>query len=173
MSDLERVKVALERNIKALSLRPSIGQGTAVTKVRVRDGVTCDIEDGQWKMIADESPHDGGNGEGPDPGVYGRAALGSCLAMGYAMWAAQLGVPLTSIEVEVHADYDARGMFGLDAGVAAGWTGVRYFVTVESTAPEAEVRRALDYADSVSPLLDDFSRALPVERELRISASVE
>ncbi len=173
MSDPEQIKTALERNIKALSLRPSIGQGTAVTKVRVRDGVTCDIEDGPWKMIADESTHDGGNGEGPDPGVYGRAALGSCLAMGYALWAAKLGVPLTSVEVEVHADYDARGMFGIDSSVPAGWTGVRYIVTVESTAPEADVRRLLDYADSVSPLLDDFARALPVERELRIGAPVE
>ena len=167
---IERLRTAIERNIKAIELRPSIGQGTAVTKVRIRDGCTADIEDGGWKMIADESVKDGGNGEGPDPGVYGRAALGSCLAMGYAMWAAKLGVPLDTIEVDVEADYDARGMFGLDKSQPPGWGAMRYIVRVESSAPEADVLRVLDYADALSPLLDDFSRALSVSREVQIAA---
>jgi len=172
MSDKEQLKTALERNLKALELRPSIGQGTAVTKVSIRDACTADIEDGGWKFIADESVKDGGNGEGPDPGVYGRAALGSCLAIGYAQWAALLGVPFEKIEVEVHADYDARGMFGLDESVAPGWGAVRYVVNIESSAPEADVRRVIERADKLSPLLDDFSRALSVTRDLHISAAV-
>ncbi|MGB2695354.1 MAG: OsmC family protein [Dehalococcoidia bacterium] len=173
MADAEKIKTALERNEKAIRLRPSIGQGTAVTKVRVRDGLTCDIEDGPWKLIADESEGEGGNGQGPDSGVFGRAALGSCLAIGYMMWAAKRGVPLTSLEVEVHADYDARGMFGIDDSVRPGWTGLRYVVIVESSAPEADVLRLLDEADAHSPLRDDFSRAMTVGREVRISAPVE
>ena len=167
---VEKLQKAMERNIKAIGMRPSIGRGTAVTKVRIRDGCTADIEDGGWKLIVDESVKDGGNGEGPDPGVYGRAALGSCLAMGYAMWAAKMGVALDEIEVEVHAGYDATGMFGLDDSTPPGWGGLRYLVRVGSSAAEADVRRVLDYADAHSPLLDDFSRALAVERELRITA---
>ena len=167
---VEQLRTAIERHIKAIELRPSIGRGTAVTKVRIRDGCTADIEDGGWKLIADESVKDGGNGEGPDPGVYGRAALGSCLAMGYAQWAAHLGVPLDSIEVEVHADYDASAMFGLDKSQPPGWGAMRYIVRVESSAPEADVQRVLDHADTLSPLLDDFARALPVTREFHITA---
>jgi len=167
---IEQLRNAVERNVKAIGLRPSIGQGTAVTKVRIRDGCTADIEDGGWKLTADESQKDGGNGEGPDPGVYGRAALGSCVAMGYAMWAAKLGVPVDSIEVDVEADYDARGMFGLDGSISPGWSAMRYKVRIESSAPEADVTRVLDYADAISPLLDDFTRALPVSRDVQISA---
>ena len=167
---IEHLKTALERNIKAIELRPSVGQGTAVTKVRIRDACTAEIEDGGWKLIADESTKDGGNGEGPDPGVYGRAALGSCVAMGYAMWAAQLGVPVDSIEVDVEADYDARGIFGLDGTIAPGWGAVRYKVRIESSAPEADVLRVIEHADALSPLLDDFARALSVSRELHITA---
>ena len=169
MHDPEKLKTVIERNKRALALRPSIGQGTAVTKVRIRDACTAEIEDGGWKLIADESKKDGGNGEGPDPGVYGRAALGSCVAMGYALWAAHLGVPLDSIEVDVEADYDARGMFGLDGSIAPGWGAVRYKVRIESSAPEAEVMRVLDHADAISPLLDDFTRALPVSRDVQIT----
>jgi uncharacterized OsmC-like protein len=172
MSDVESIRTAFERNAKALALRPSIGQGTHVTKVRLRDGLACEIEDGAWKLTADLDRGSGGNDAGPDPGVFGRAALGSCLAIGYALWAAKLQVPLSSIEVEVHADYDARGMYAVDDR-SAGWTDLRYTVSVASTAPEADVMRVLDEADAHSPLRDDFSRAFTIEREVRISAPVE
>ena len=168
---IEALRTAIDRNIKALSRRPSIGQGTAVTKVRIRDGCTADVEDGGWKLIADESVKDGGNGEGPDPGVFGRAALGTCVAMGYALWAAQLGVPVDGIEVDVHADYNAVGMYGVDDSVAPGWGAMRYVVRIESSAPEADVMRVIDYADAHSPLLDDFARALPVTRDVQITAT--
>jgi uncharacterized OsmC-like protein len=167
---IERLKTAVDRNVRAIGLRPSKGQGTAVTKVRIRDACTAEIEDGGWKLISDESEKEGGNGAGPDAGVYGRAALGACLSIGYAMWGAKLGVPLDGIEVEVHADYDARGMFGLDDNVSPGWGAVRYVVRIESSAPEAEVQRVVEYADKLSPLLDDFRRPLPVTRELHITA---
>ena len=167
---VERMKTALERNMKALGARPAIGRGTAVTKVTIRGACTADIEDGGWKLIADEPVKDGGGGEGPDPGVFGRASLGSCLAMGYAQWASVLGVPLDSIEVEVHADYDGNAIFGLDRSKPPGWGAVRYLVRIESSAPAADVQRVIDEADKLSPLLDDFSRALKVEREVQITA---
>jgi uncharacterized OsmC-like protein len=166
----EEIKRAFERNVKAVSLRPSTGQGTAVTRARVVDGLTCEIEDGRWKLVADEDKGWAGNGAGPDPGVFGRAALGSCLAIGYAMWAAMLGVPCAKIEVEVQTDYDARGLLGIDPSLPPGWSAVRYVVTVESDAPEADVLRVLDEGDRYSSILDCFRRALPVEREARISA---
>src|SRR3970282_842735 len=115
MAGAKDIKTIQERNMKALKLRPSVGQGTATTTVRVRTGVTLDIEDGGWTLVADEMPGDGGAGLGPDPGVLVRAGLGSCLAMGYVQWAALLDIPLDSVEVVVEADYDAGGMFVGDA----------------------------------------------------------
>jgi uncharacterized OsmC-like protein len=163
------LKSVIDGAIQALANDPGLGKGTAVTTVRVRDGVTCDIEDGSWKLVADEMPGDGGAGLGPDPGVFGRAALGSCLAMGYVFWAARLGLPLSSVEVVVEADYDAHGQFGLDPNLPPGWTGLRYKTSIVSPAPEERVREMVDLADRYSSLLDDFRRPHVVTRELRIS----
>jgi len=170
MAGAKDIKTIQERNIKALKLRPSVGQGTATTTVRVRSGVTCDIEDGGWKLVADEMPGDGGAGLGPDPGVLVRAGLGSCLAMGYVQWAALLDIPLDSVEVTVEADYDARGMYGVDDSVAPGWPAVRYTASISSPAPEERVRELVETADRRSPILDDLRRALPVSGEYRIAA---
>jgi uncharacterized OsmC-like protein len=164
------LKTALERNMKALQLRPSIGKGTATTVVRVRSGVTCDIEDGRWKLVADDERNDGGGGMGPDPGVFARAALGSCLAMGYKEWAALKNIPIDSVEVVVEADYNASAMFGLDDASPPGWTAVRCSVNISSPAPEEQVRELVQHADRYSPILDDFTRALSIKRELRISS---
>jgi uncharacterized OsmC-like protein len=169
MADVQRIKEAFERNQKAIRLRPSIGQGTAVTKARVRDGLTIDVEDGGWKLVVDDSKKDGGGGEGPDPGVFGRTALAGCLAIGY-MWAAAVeGVKIENLEVEVQADYDAQGMFEIDDSIPPGWSAMRYIVTVESDAPEADVMRVLDKGDRYSSLLYSFREPIPIEREVRIT----
>ncbi len=162
----ERLRDIQERASKALRLRPTIGIGTATTTARVRSGLTCDIEDGGWKLVADEMPGDGGAGLGPDPGVYGRAALASCLAVGYVMWAARLDIPLHGVDVVVEADYDARGMYGVDDSVSPGWTDVRCKVTLASPAAEERLRALVATADRYSSLLDVFQRPLKVTREL-------
>jgi hypothetical protein len=115
----DQIRTAIERNVKAVTLRPSVGQGTAVTKATLRDGLTCDVQEGPWTLVAGMTEKYGGTNAGPNPGVYGRAALGSCLVLGYAMWAARLGVPLDALEVEVHASYDVRGELVYDSGDAA------------------------------------------------------
>jgi len=164
----DTIRSALERNVKAVSLRPSVGQGTAVTKVKWREGLTCDVEEGPWKLVVGMTEKYGGSNAGPNPGVYGRTALGSCLAIGYMMWAARLGVPVRSLEVEVQADYDVRGELGVEESVRPGYTAMRYIVTIDSDAPDNEVMRLLDTAERYSSYLDDFANPVPVAREVRI-----
>jgi uncharacterized OsmC-like protein len=172
MTDMEPIKTAFERNVQTLMLRPAIGQKTYVTKVRVHNGLTCEIADGPWRLTADLTTKCGGNEAGPTPGTFGRAALGSCLAMSYVMWAAKLGVALSQIEVEVQADADARGMYGVDE-VPAGYTEVRYIVSLASPVPQADIMRLLDTAEAHSPYVDIFRRQQALRRIVHISRGEE
>lgn len=164
------IREALERNVKAVSLRRAIGRGTARTTACLRPGLECEIADGPFRLTAGMTPKYGGSDAGPNPGVFGRGALASCLALGYAMWAAREGVPLEALEVEVEADYDVSGELGVDDEVHPGYLEVRWIVSVESPAPEEEVLAVLDEADRRSSYLDIFARAVPVRREVRIRA---
>jgi uncharacterized OsmC-like protein len=168
MSQLEHIKSAFERSIQALTLRPSVGQGTATTTVRVRDGMSCEIEEGAWTIASDLGEKAAGRDTGPNPGILLRAALGSCLAIGYVRWAAHLGVPISDLEVEVQADYDARGEYGV-ADLSPGYSAVRYVVRIESEAPEADVRHLIDTADAHTSILDVFRRPQSVRRTLHIT----
>jgi uncharacterized OsmC-like protein len=167
MTSTESIKARFERNAKVVKMKPSRGRYTSTSKVHLRDGLTCDIEEGPWKLVADMGKSSGGDEEGPTPGVYGRAALGSCLAIASAQWAAKLGVPLQGIEIEVQCDADAGGVYGV-SDAPAGYTQVRCIVTVKSSAPEEEVRKLLDVATDRCLYWDVFTRAVDVRREVRI-----
>lgn len=171
MHDDRQIRTALERNVKAVTLRPSVGQGTAKTVARLEPGLTCEVTDGPYAFTVGMTEKYGGANAGPNPGVFGRGALASCLAIGYAMWAARLGVPLDALEVEVQADYDVRGELGVDDEVPPGYLEVRYLVTVESPAPEAEVLNVLDTCDRYSSYRDIFARELPLKRQVQFTAS--
>lgn len=164
MSELEKIKTAFERQTKAVTLRGGIGVGTAVTTARVRKGLTIDVEDGPFRFTVDSNPKWGGNDEGPNPGVFGRGALASCLAQGYMFWAARLDVPVDNVTVEVHADYDTRGMCAV-GDVSAAYKEVRVKVKLESPAAPEEIERVLSSAEKHSPYFSIFQNGLSIKRE--------
>jgi len=168
MSEMEKIRLAIERSHKALSLKPSLGLGTGVSKTRIINGLTCDVTEGTWQCKVDMPEAAGGNGSAPTPGVYGRAALGSCLAIGYMMRAATKNINIHSLEVEVHASYDDGALFGTTKNIPPGYSEVKYIVTIESDAAEEEILQLLDEADQHSPYLDVFARAQNCSRQVNI-----
>jgi uncharacterized OsmC-like protein len=167
MSQTEKIKSAVERSTKALLLRPYLGMGTGISKTTIKNGLTCEIEEGNWKFTADMPEAIGGNIQGPTPGVYGRAALGSCLAIGYMIWASKRNIPIDALEVEVQADYDDGALLGT-ADVTPGYSEVRYTITIESMASEEDVLKMLDEADQHSPWLSVFTSEQNCKRRVSI-----
>lgn len=92
--------------------------------------------------------------------------------MSYVMWAAKLGVPIAKLEVDVYADTDLRGMYGVD-GIPAGYSEVRYIVSIESPAPKAAILQVLDRAEAHSPYLDVFKRPQNLHRQVRLFGTKE
>ncbi len=163
----ERIRQAVERGAQAMRMRESVGRGTAVTRVRLVDGYTCETEEGPWKLTVDMAESAGGNNLGPTPGVLGRSALGSCLAIAYTTWAARRRLPITGLEVEIQADYDARGEYGVDDSISPAYSEVRYVITVTSPASEEEIEAVLEEAEAHCAYLKIFAEPQRVLRELK------
>jgi uncharacterized OsmC-like protein len=163
------IRAIVDRNVELLGLKPSRGHLTCTTRARLVDGLRCEIEEGRWRLAADMPAKAGGEETAPTPGMLGRAALASCLAIGIAIWSARLGVTIDGLEVEVQADFDARGELGMGDGIPPGYSEVRYAVSIESRAPEHELERLLALAERHSPYLDVFGRAIPLKRVRHLS----
>lgn len=163
----EQIKSSFERVAEHLALNPGRGCNTLVSTTRITDGLSCQTEEGEWKLNADLPSKAGGSNSGPTPGVLGRAALGSCLAIGYMLWASKLEVAIDSLEVEIQADSDDGVLFGT-SDAPPGYTEVRYCVRVQSTASEEDIFKVLDAGDKHDPYLDIFTRAIPCKRQVEI-----
>jgi len=167
MNATRSIREICERNARMLALRPDRGHLSATTRARVEDGLRCSIREGEWTLAADMPVKAGGAGSAPTPGTLGRGALASCLAMGITMWAARLDVALDAVEVEVQADFDARGELGV-GNVQAGYREVRVMVRIASPEPETRVAAVVEAAKRHSPYLDVFGRAQSMRCELEI-----
>ena len=78
-------------------------------------------------------------------------------------------MPIDDIAVEVQADYDTRGMFGID-GVVADYREVRYTVSIASPAPEAAVRAVARDAEKHCHWMNVFTRPRELRGELIVGA---
>jgi uncharacterized OsmC-like protein len=137
-------------------------QGTLV-------GVTeVDIRTGAHTFKVDEPPALGGADLAANPVQYALASLGSCQAITYRFWAAQLGISFDTVTVRVEGDLDIRGFFGFDDTVRPGFTAVRVEVSV--SGPESEERYAELAAavDEHCPVLDLFRNPVPVTRAITV-----
>jgi len=168
MASQVAIREIAERTVQMLAAKPARGHLTRATRARLVDGLRCEIEEGPWRLAADMPAKVGGDDTAPTPGMLGRGALASCLTIGIAAWAARLGVPLDAVEVEVEADFDARGELGI-GDVTPGYREVRYLVAIESPAPREDLDRLLAMAERHSPYLDIFGRPVALRRTLRLN----
>ncbi len=161
------LRAALTRAEGAFAKRPSLAKQDKVTTATVQAGTLCEVAEDSWKFELDMPESLGGTAKGPGPGTYVRSGLAACLAIGYSMRAAHLGVSLRSVRVELRSDMDMRGIFCGMASVPA-YNGITYTVTIESDAPEADILRVLDDADARSPYLNVFRNPQSLRRETKI-----
>jgi uncharacterized OsmC-like protein len=169
MAEQNMIREIAERNVGLLALKPSRGRLTCTTRARLVEGLRCEIEEGRWRLAADMPTKAGGEDTAPTPGVLGRAALASCLVVGAATWAARLGLPVRCLEVEVEADFDARGELGVGDGVPPGYAEVRYVISIESRASKHELGELLGLVERHSPYRDVFARAIPLKGVWRLN----
>ena len=131
--------------------------------------VTVKVGSGH-SFTVDEPPALGGANAGANPVEYALASLGSCQAITYRVWAAQLGIRLDTVNVEIDGDIDLRGFFGIDDKVRPGFGAVRIKVNLGGPEPAARYEELAAAVDAHCPVLDLFRNPVPVERVLASAA---
>ena len=82
MNNTQKIRDISERNVRLLTLKPERGHLTGATRARIQDGLRCEISEGTWTLATDMPAKAGGEDSAPTPGMLGRGALASCLAIG-------------------------------------------------------------------------------------------
>jgi uncharacterized OsmC-like protein len=167
MKAQENIKVKFNRSQKALNLKPGLGLDSAISRTRIINGLTCETQEGDWVFKADMPKQIGGSATASSPGALGRTALGSCLAIGYMLWASKLDIIIKELVVEIEADFDDGALFGT-SDAPPGYLEIRYLVKIKSPCSPSEIENLLNLGDKHSPYLDVFSRAQTCIRRVEL-----
>jgi uncharacterized OsmC-like protein len=158
--------------VEALRQRVGDDPARAVVKLRTEgrmgEGFRVDMRAGAFEFGVDEPVSIGGTGTAANPVQLALASLGSCQAITYRCWAEQLGLRLDAVTVKVEADFDTGGFFGFPGAGTPAPSNVRCSVTLEGPETQERYDELVAVVDEHCPLLDLFTRPLPVERTVTI-----
>ncbi|GAA3009021.1 OsmC family protein [Actinokineospora diospyrosa] len=114
---------------------------------------------------SDEPPALGGDDTAPNPVEQLLAALGNCLAVGYAANATVAGIPLDSLAIDLRGDVNLHVFLGLAQG-HAGFDSITAKVRIASPAPAADIEALHQKVIASSPVGHTLGNPVPVTVEL-------
>ena len=163
MFDLQNIRLATERNNKAVELKPSLAKGTDTARAQLSKDMRFDIDVNGIKISAEVPQQYGGNGTTPGSSAHALSSIICCTMVGYLIKFAEKNIPVSGLGIEVKGDWDKA--------IKYGYTGVRYLVTVDSNAPEVDIQQAIAESDASSFGLAVIQQPIETRREVRVTAA--
>lgn len=115
-----------------------------------RGGCQVEITARNHTLLIDE-PKPFGTDMGMTPVELLLGALGSCKSLVFKMMAQKLKIAYTQFEISLEGDFDSAGYQG-DPSVAIGFSEIRTYYDIDTTAPKEEIQRLIDYVESHCPV---------------------
>lgn len=118
-------------------------------------------------IVGDHPPELLGTNKGATSVEVLLAALGHCIASGFAVYGANMGIPIESLTIELEGDIDLQGMLGLPepGKVRPGYQEIRAKYYVKSKAPREQLEKLAKMSEDLSPTRDSL-RAVKFSSQL-------
>lgn len=145
---------------------PEVANTKWNAKVKWKGGFRSEATIRDFEPSASDEPAAlGGSDTGPNPVEQILAALGNCLAVGYAANATVAGIEIRDLSIELEGDIDLHSFLGLSDG-NAGYSGISVKVNIDSDATKSDLEALHKKVTNTSPVGHSLSRAVPVKIEL-------
>ncbi len=116
-------------------------------------------------VASDEPAGLGGGDTAPNPVEQLLAALGNCLAVGYAANASAAGIELKQLRIDISGDLDLASFLGVRPG-HAGFDGITAAVHIEADADDDAIAALHERVIGSSPVGHTLSAEIPVVIDL-------
>lgn len=125
--------------VQAIIDQPEKAQTTWGAQVQWTGGFSSQARVREFAPILSDEPAGlGGSDAAPNPVEQLLAALGNCLAVGYAANAAVAGIAIHELSISLDGDIDLRSFLGL-AGGHAGFNAIRAVVDLKADGDDAAI----------------------------------
>ncbi len=112
---------------------------------------------------SDEPAALGGTDSAPNPVEQVLAALGNCLAVGYAANATARGIEIDQLSIDISGNLDLHTFLGLRPDGHAGFDDIAVDVKLQSSATSAELAELHEHVLQTSPVGHTLRAAVPVQ----------
>ena len=137
------------------------------TGALVQNGNADNSRAGKFSLVSDEPVALLGTDTGVSPAEYVLQALAGCYTVTLAAMAADKGIDLDSIELELGFDIDLNGFLGLNEAVRKGAQGINVDVKLTSgSASESELEGLVRELPNNSPIHDTLANPVKVAARL-------
>jgi uncharacterized OsmC-like protein len=144
-------------------------QNEATIKAFALGGAENEARQQQFKIVGDHPAELLGTDAGPTSVELVLAALGQCLASGWAVYGASMGISIDALRIEVKGDIDLQGMLALPelGAIPPGFQRIRASYHVNSSAPREQLEQLAKMAEDLSPTRHSL-RAVAFDSQLVI-----
>jgi uncharacterized OsmC-like protein len=155
--------------VQVIQQHPAEARTTWAAVVDWTGGFRSEARVRSFAPIASDEPATLGGGDtAPNPVEQLLAALGNCLAVGYAANASVAGIEIRGLRIAVDGDIDLRTFLGLGGG-HAGFSAIRVSVDLDTGADETAVAELHRTVVATSPVGHTLQAAVPVEISYRVA----
>ena len=154
---LVRKRTALEALRQRLRAQPAVTRLTAHGAVAAGSGLR-QIRVRGHSLISDSGPALGGYDSGPNAPELLLAAMASCIAHSALMLAADRGLALDDLSVDVTADLDYRGTLGVAGAETVAPTNFQYVLTYRGEVDDGAMQQLERDLERFCPVLQAVTR---------------
>jgi uncharacterized OsmC-like protein len=155
------IRRAVAENVEAVES----GAGTLTcfrASAELVRNLTVETRAAGFTIVVDEPASFAGAGLGPNPLEAMLAGVASCLAITAVVNAALLGIAIRSLRIDVRADVDLAGFYGMTDELK-GFERVVCEVALETDAPGEKAAELARLAEARCPGLGAIQLSVPVE----------
>ncbi len=145
---------------------PQRANATVYARSELVEAFRSAVQVRDFEVVVDQPRGMGSTNLGPRPSEYVLAALAACHEVTYRLYADALDIPLESVSVSVAGHSDARGFFGPDDSIRAGFSSITGDIQIESSASDEQLEQLRLAVNQHCSVLDDLSKPVEVKLDL-------
>ena len=152
---------------EAINAEPEKGATVWKADVTWKGAFRSEVQIRDFTPVQSDEPEAlGGSDTAPNPVEQLLAALGNCLAVGYAANATAAGVEINNLRIELEGDLDLHTFLGLNPDGNAGYQAIRAKVTLDTDAPSETIEELHQRVIGTSPVGHTLARSVPLHVDL-------
>jgi uncharacterized OsmC-like protein len=159
-TDLKNVQAPLKEKYRT---SPETALVTLKAKGKIGENLSCSVDTGRALVEAGLHPATGGNGIQACSGNLLLEALIACAGVTLNAVATAIGVELTEGSIKAEGDLDFRGTLGVSKEVPVGFTTIRLYFDLQSSAPAEQIQTLMKLTERYCVVYQTLLKGVPVE----------